>query len=109
MNALISSAAVVLAMAAGANAQSAGRDCSVTHHQCYPACVQMTPDGSDCAKTREVCRDICGAKPTYPSVSNTEAAEIKRFEYDEPAPTRTPEEVPDTIVPSPYPYPEQDQ
>ena len=40
--------------------------CAVMHHDCYPACIKMTADGSDCAKTKEVCRDICGEKPEYP-------------------------------------------
>ena len=41
--------------------------CAVSHHQCYPACIKMNADGSDCAKTRTVCRDVCGEKPEPPS------------------------------------------
>ncbi|HZP11556.1 MAG TPA: hypothetical protein VFB36_03940 [Nevskiaceae bacterium] len=82
MKVLFGCAAVLVAAVAvpGAHAASRGGECSVTHHDCYPACVQMTPDGSDCARTRQVCKDICGPKPAYPAISNTERADIQRFE-----------------------------
>ncbi len=82
MKVLFCCAAVLSAAFAvpGAQAASRGAECSVTHHDCYPACVQMTPDGSDCAKTRQVCKDICGAKPAYPAISNTQQGDVQRFE-----------------------------
>jgi hypothetical protein len=109
MKVLTTSAAILLALA-GTGAQAAPRDCSVTHHQCYPACIQMNADGSDCAKTREVCRDICGPKPSYPSVSNTERIDAMRFEATESRRAHRPMDeqvpagdIPDAIEPSPYP------
>ncbi len=86
MKLAISGAAILFALAAGTDAVAASRGCSVTHHQCYPACVRMTPDGSDCAQTKDVCRDICGARPSYPSVSNTEQIDVMRFETMKPMP-----------------------
>jgi hypothetical protein len=87
MKALISGAGVLLALAAMADVQAASRgSCSVTHRDCYPACVQMkmTPDGEDCAKTTQVCREICGPEPSYPTVSNTERVDVMRFETMKP-------------------------
>jgi len=89
MKTLISAAAVMLAMGATANVQAAERgSCSVTHKDCYPACVQkkMTADGEDCAKTTQVCRTICGPEPSYPSTSNTERVDMMRFETMKPLP-----------------------
>src|ERR1041384_6206525 len=89
MKALISSAAVLFALALTTDAQAASRgSCSVTHKDCYPACIQkkMTPDGEDCAKTTQVCRDICGPEPSYPSVTNTERVDMMRFETMKPLP-----------------------
>jgi hypothetical protein len=87
---LLSCAAVLSAAIAVPAAQAASRggpSCGVTHHDCYPACVQMTPDGSDCAKTRNVCRDICGPKPVYPSgVERGDVSRIEMVPAHEPRP-----------------------
>ena len=90
MKMLISGAAALLALAAMADAQAASRGsgCSVTHQDCYPACVQFkdTADGQDCARTKDVCRSICVPKPSYPGTSNTENVDIMRFETMKPMP-----------------------
>ena len=87
----ICSATALLAIVAGTGAQAAIAECGVTHRQCYPACVQMTPDGSDCAKTRQVCRAVCGSKSSYPSVSNTEQIEPSHQQASTPGPATAPE------------------
>ena len=71
-------AAAALAVFSLGSAHAASpASCSVSHHECYPACVRMNADGSDCAKTRNICRDVCGPKASYPSADPMDA---NRFE-----------------------------
>jgi hypothetical protein len=88
MKAMILAAAVLLTMATQAGARTASRDCGIRHRECYPACIRMAADGSDCEKTTEVCRDTCVASPAYPSVSTTDRIDAVRPETPVPAAAR---------------------
>ena len=51
---------------AAAPKAAANKRCAVSHQDCFPACIKLKADGSDCERTKTVCRDVCGPEPQHP-------------------------------------------